>query len=86
VDALALTISVVIIAIPAILLGLAMRHFVPLIRGLSAPLWAYPFAPVIFFSDRFFSEQARPHRKRFLSYIGAFAIVCALLMALMGRS
>lgn len=85
-DALGVAIRVVIIAIPAVLLGLAMWHFVPLLRGLSAPLWMYMFAPVFFFSDRFFTEQARPHRKRFLGYMGAFVVVCIALLFLIGKA
>lgn len=85
-DAVAIALSVVAVAIPAVLLGLAMRHFVPLLRGLSAPLWAYPFVPVMFFSDRFFSERARSHRKRFLGYMGAFVVVCGALLFLVGNA
>ena len=69
-----------LMAVPVVLLALALRHFVPLMRGLSAPTWTYAVAPIIFFSDRYFSEAARPHRAKFLAYMGAFIAVCVLLV------
>jgi hypothetical protein len=81
-----MVLAALLIAVPVALLTLALRHFVPLMRGLSAPLWAYAFAPVIFFSDRYFSEAARPHRKKFLAYVGAFILICVLLVLSIGSS
>jgi hypothetical protein len=75
--------AILLIAIPAALLGMAIRHSVPLFRGINAPLWTYFFTPLLLLSDRFWTESARPHRKRFLVYLGAFALVCVSLIQLM---
>lgn len=72
--------ALLVIGIPAVLLGMAIRHFIPLVRGINAPLWAYFFAPLLFLSDRFWAEGARPHRKRFLAYLGAFVVICIVLV------
>lgn len=72
--------AILIIGIPAVLLGMAIRHFVPLVRGLNAPVWAYFFAPLLFLSDRFWTEGARPHRIKFLAYVAAFIAICLFLV------
>lgn len=80
-DSLAVATSVLVLAPPCLLLAMAIRHGIPLMRGFQAPLWAYALGPFAFASDRFFTEQARPHRKRFLGYIGAFVACCVFLVA-----
>ncbi len=80
-DTIAIGISVVVFALPCVLLAMAIRHFVPLIRGFHAPLWAYALGPIAFASDRFFSEAARPHRKPFIRFVSAFILVSLVLLA-----
>ena len=70
----------VFFGIPAILLGLAIRHFIPLMRGLKAPWWAGILGPFAY-TDRFVEEAARPHRKKCLGYTVAFVVWCLILMA-----
>jgi hypothetical protein len=81
-EIMAIAVMVVVFALPCWLLAIAVRHFVPLMRGLHAPLWAYFFSPIMFLSDRFFSEQARPHRMKFIGYVLAFVGVAAALFVL----
>lgn len=84
-DTIAIGISIVAFAVPCVLLAMAFRHFVPLIRGFHAPLWAYALGPIAFASDRFLSEAARPHRKPFIRYVSAFVLVSlALLVVVSG--
>jgi len=73
--------AAVLLGVPCLLLGLSIRHFVPLLGGLNVPWWAQALGPFLFASDRFFSEAARPHRKPFVGYSLAFAVWCALLVA-----
>lgn len=79
-DALAIGISIAAVALPCGLLAMALRHFVPLIRGFNAPLWAYALGPIALASDRFLSEAARPHRKLFIRYVSAFVLVSVALL------
>lgn len=80
-DTIAIGITIAVFAIPCCLLAMALRHFVPLIRGFNAPLWAYALGPIAFASDRFLSEAARPHRKPFIRYVyvSAFVVVSLAL-------
>ena len=80
-DTIAVVISIVVIAVPCLLLAMAVRHLVPLIPGLRAPLWVYALGPLLFVSDRFFSEAARPHRKPFIRFVSAFILVSLVLVA-----
>jgi hypothetical protein len=84
-DWLAATLSALIFVGVCALLAMWIRHFIPLIRGLRAPLWVYALGPVIFLSDRYLSEQARSHRKKCLVYFCAFAGACILLVFGLGR-
>jgi hypothetical protein len=72
---LAATLSVLLFAGACGLLALCIRHFIPLVRGLQAPTWAYALGPAIFLSDRYLNHEARPHRERCLIYFGAFATI-----------
>jgi hypothetical protein len=68
---------------PAMFLALATKHFIPLIRGFNAPLWVHWVAPLAFTSDRYFSEAARPHRKKFLLFASLFVLtIFALIFGL----
>ena len=78
-EILTLAIAVVVFALPAFFLAMATRHFFPLIKGFDAPIWIYAIAPIAFFFDRYFSESARPHRKKFLVYEVLFFVSCAAL-------
>lgn len=79
-DTIAIGITIAVFAIPCGLLAMALRHFVPLIRGFNAPLWAYALGPIAFASDRFLSKAARPHRKPFIRYVSAFFVVSLALL------
>jgi peptidoglycan biosynthesis protein MviN/MurJ (putative lipid II flippase) len=74
-----------IFAVPCALLALIVRHFVPLVRGLRAPLWAHALGPLLFASDRFFTEDAKPHRTKFVAYSLSFISCCLVLVLVFGR-
>lgn len=59
---------------------MSIRHFIPLMRGFKAPHWGYVLGPFALTTDRFLSEDARPHRKKFLVYSGCFMFVCIALV------
>ena len=79
-DVVAYAIAGILFGVPAILLGLAIRHFIPLMRGNRAPWWAGILGPFAY-ADRFLDEAARPHRKKCLAYTLAFVAWCLILMA-----
>lgn len=79
-ETIAIGVTIAVFAIPCGLLAMALRHFIPLIRGFNAPLWAYALGPIAFASDRFLSEAARPHRKPFIRYVSAFVLVSLALL------
>jgi hypothetical protein len=81
-DTITIGISIALFTLPCWLLAMAMRHFIPLVRGFRAPLWVYALGPIAFASDRFFSEAARPHRKPFISFVSAFFLVSLVLLAI----
>jgi len=85
VESVAVVIALAIFAVPMAFLVLAIRHFVPLMRGFKAPLWVYALGPLAFISDRYFSESARPHRKRFLVFVTLFVISCEALFYVFGK-
>lgn len=72
---------IIVFILPCSLLAMAIRHFIPLVRGFNAPLWAYALGPIAFASDRYFSEVARPHRKPFLRFVSAFILVSLVFLA-----
>lgn len=79
-DLIAFAITGILFGIPAILLALVIRHFIPLMRGIKAPWWAGILGPFAY-TDRFVEEAARPHRKKCLGYTVAFVVWCLILMA-----
>lgn len=81
-ETIGLTVAIAVLALPCWFLGMAIRHFIPLVRGFNAPLWAYALGPIAFASDRFFIEQARPHRKKFIGYVSAFIGTSVILLLL----
>ncbi|MES2972816.1 MAG: hypothetical protein V4757_04375 [Pseudomonadota bacterium] len=83
---LSIIISMAIFGVPCLLLAIAIRHFVPLIRGMNAPWWAQPLGPFLFLSDRFISEEARPHRLKFVGFAGAFIASCLVLVFVVGKA
>ena len=78
--AISWALAILLVGIPTLLLAMAIRHFVPLVRGINAPPWSYFFAPLLLLSDRFWNEAARPHRKKFLAYLVACVAVCTFLV------
>ena len=68
-----------LLGVPTILLGLAIRHFIPIMRGWNAPWWAGILGPFAY-ADRFVAEAARPHRKKCLGYTLAFVAWCLGIM------
>lgn len=76
---LAYAIAGILFGVPAILLCLAIRHFIPLMRGYKAPWWAGVLGPFAY-ADRFVDEEARPHRKKCLGYALSFVAWCLILM------
>ena len=79
-DVIPYAIAGALFGIPAILLGLAIRHFTLLMRGLKAPWWAGILGPFAY-TDQFVEEAARSHRKKCLGYTVAFVAWCLILMA-----
>jgi hypothetical protein len=82
-DVIAYGIGLVLLGVPVVLLGLAIRHFIPLMRGWKAPWWAGILGPFAF-ADRFVSESARQHRKKCLGYTISFATWCLVLVFVFG--
>ncbi len=75
-------IFLIVVLLAALLIGLlamSIRHFIPLYRGLKAPWWAPLLGPLLYLFEQFFTEDARPHRLKFLGYCGAF---CLLVLGL----
>jgi hypothetical protein len=85
-DTFAIGITIAVFALPCGLLAMAVRHFVSLMRGFNAPLWAYALGPIAFASNRFLSEAARPHRKPFIRYVSAFILVSLALLVVASGS
>ena len=85
-DAILIAVSLSIFAIPVTFFVLAIRHFVPFTRGFSAPLWVYALGPLAFATDRYFSESARPHRKKFLLYIALFIAISLGMLFVFGKA
>lgn len=75
-------ILIVVFVLPCELLAMTIGHFIPLVRGFRAPLWAYALGPTAFASDRFSSAVARTHRKPFLRFVSAFVLVSLVLLAI----
>ena len=78
-DVLVYVAAGILLGVPAILLGLAIRHFIPLMRGWNAPWWAGMLGPFAY-ADRFVAEAARPHRKKCLAYTLTFVAWCLVLV------
>jgi hypothetical protein len=78
--AVAIFFVLIVFVPPVVLLALATKHFIPLVRGFNAPLWVHWIAPLAFLSDRYFSEKARPHRKKFLLFASLFVVTICILM------
>ena len=76
-------VSGTLLGVPVVLLGLAIRHFIPLMRGWKAPWWAGMLGPFAY-ADRFVAEAARPHRKKCLAYALAFMAWCLMLVLVFG--
>jgi hypothetical protein len=76
-------IAAILLGVPAVLLGLAIRHFIPIMRGYKAPWWAGLLGPFAF-ADRFVAEPARRHRKKCFGYTLAFVAWCLVLMFVFG--
>ena len=83
---LTIIISVALLGVPCLLFAFSVRHFIPLMRGMKAPWWAQALGPFVFLSDRFFSEEARPHRLKFVGYTGAFIAFCLGLVFVVGKT
>jgi len=81
--AISWALTVLLLGVPTVLFGMAIRHSIPLMRGFNAPAWTSVFGPLLLLSDRFWTEAARPHRKRFLIYLVAFGLTCLGLIQLM---
>lgn len=82
-DVLVYVTAGLLLGVPAVLLGLAIRHFIPLMRGWKAPWWAGMLGPFAY-SDRFVAEAARPHRNKCLGYALSFMAWCLMLMIVFG--
>lgn len=78
-------IAFAIFSVPVVFLALAIRHFLPLLRGFNAPLWVYVLGPFAFIFDRYFSESARSHRKLFLVFVTLFFISSEALFYVFGK-
>ena len=75
----------IMIGMPVVLLALAVRHFVPLMRGWRGPWWAGALGPFAF-ADRFIAETARSHRNKFFAYTLAFVCCCSVLLIALGKA
>lgn len=85
-DSIPVAIALAIFAVPVTFLALAIRHFIPLARGFNAPLWVCALGPFALTSDQYFSESARPHRKKFLMYSALFAATCIAMVFGFGKA
>lgn len=84
-NSVAIILSLCIFVVPTAFLALFVRHFIPLIRGTHAPVWAYALGPFLFFTDKYLTEAARPHRKTALLYCGLFIGTVELLFLAFGK-
>jgi hypothetical protein len=86
IESLGVIVILFVFAVSTLFLALAIRHFIPLARGFSAPLWVYPLAPFAFFTDRYFVEAARPHRKKFLLFVSLFLVTFLAMFLAFGKT
>jgi hypothetical protein len=75
----------IVMGLPVILLALAIRHFIPLMRGWQGPWWAGALGPFAF-ADHFVSETARTHRNKCIAYTRAFVVCCLVFLAAFGKA
>jgi hypothetical protein len=71
-DLVILGVSVLVFGPPVFFLAMSVRHFMPLIRGMSYPWWAPLLGPFIFLNAQYFSAEAKWHRKPCAYYAVAF--------------
>lgn len=83
---LSIIIGIALLGVPCVLFAISIRHFIPLMRGIKAPWWVQALGPFLFLSDRFFSEEARPHRLKFVGYAGAFMAYIWFLVFVIGKA
>lgn len=83
-DLLVLGISVIAFGPPLFFLAMAIRHFIPLQRGMKHPWWGPLLGPMIFLNNRYFSPEAARHRTPFICYSAAFMGWTSVLVFVVG--
>lgn len=71
-DLLTLGIAVFVFGPPALFLAMAIRHFIPMWRGMKYPWWAAALGPWVYFNSSYFSPEAIKHRRPCAYYTIAF--------------
>lgn len=82
-DVLAYTVAGILFGVPLVLIGLVIRHLIPLLRDSKAPWWAGVLGPFAY-ADRWVSEDARAHRTKCLVYAVAFVAWVGMVMVIFG--
>lgn len=75
--------SIVFLFVPGVALVMALRHFVPLLRGFKGSLGAATLGPLLLLSDRWFEPGLRAHRLRFLGWSAVFSTFSLVLFFFM---
>jgi len=81
---LLLGISAVALGPPLFFLAMAIRHFIPLLRGMKHPWWAPLTGPMLFLNDKYVSPGAARHKKPFVCYAAAFVCWAWMLVLVAG--
>lgn len=80
-DSLLVTALAVVAFGPAVvLLGLFVRHGIPVVRGVRQGWASTLMGPFALFSDRLLTDEAKRHRSRCLTYGASFMAWCALVV------
>lgn len=80
-DSLLLITLVVVVFGPAVvLLGLFIRHGIPVVRGIGQGWASTLMGPFALFSDRLLTDEAKRHRSRCLTYGASFMAWCVIVV------
>lgn len=85
-DLLTFAVTVFVLGPPVLFLAMAVRHFVPMFRGMKHPWWAGVLGPLVYFNSQYFSPDANKHRRPCAYYTIAFigwVLILFLIVELM---
>ena len=74
------TLAAVIFGPAVVLLGLFIRHGIPVVRGIRQGWASTLMGPFVLFSDRLLSDEAKRHRSRCLTYGASFMVWCVAVV------